>query len=113
MRYPLRTISLAGVLCTLLSAGQHTPLTSQYLFNGLVINPAYAGSRDALAANLTYRHQWVGFDGAPVTQMVSVHSPLGRRKLGAGLLVYNDRIGVSQETGVFTNHAYRIRFRNG
>lgn len=113
MRYPLRLLSIAGALSALLCAGQHTPLTSQYLFNGLVINPAYAGSRDALAANLTYRHQWVGFDGAPVTQMVSIHSPLGRRKLGAGLLVYNDRIGVSQETGVFTNHAYRIRFRKG
>jgi type IX secretion system PorP/SprF family membrane protein len=93
--------------------GQHTPLTSQYLFNGLVINPAYAGSRDALAANLTYRHQWVGFDGAPVTQMLSVHAPIGHRKLGLGLLVYNDRIGVSQESGLFSNYAYRIRFRNG
>lgn len=93
--------------------GQHSPLTSQYLFNGLVINPAYAGSRDALAANLTYRHQWAGFDGAPVTQVISVHAPMGRRKLGMGLLVYNDRIGVSQESGVFSNYAYRIRFRGG
>jgi len=105
------------VLASLLSAngaiGQHTPLTSQYLFNGLVINPAYAGSRDALAANLTYRHQWAGFDGAPVTQMLSVHAPMGRRKLGLGLLIYNDRIGVSQETGVFSNYAYRMRLGKG
>lgn len=113
MRKQLRVISLACVLSAVVSSGQHTPLTSQYLFNGLVINPAYAGSRDALAANLTYRHQWAGFEGAPVTQLLSVHSPFGRRKLGAGLLVYNDRIGVSQETGVFTNNAYRIRFRKG
>lgn len=95
------------------AAGQHTPLTSQYLFNGLVINPAYAGSRDALTANLTHRQQWVGFDGAPVTQFLSVHSPISRSKLGLGLLLYNDHIGVSNETGVFSNYAYRIRFRGG
>jgi len=45
--------------------------------------------------------------------MISVHAPLKRKKLGLGLLVYNDRIGVSNETGVFSNYAYRIKFRNG
>lgn len=105
--------TLVVALVSGLLHGQHTPLTSHYLFNGLVINPAFAGSRDALTANFTYRHQWTGFDGAPVTQMVSVHSPMARKKLGLGILVYNDRIGVAQETGLFSNHAYRIRFRNG
>lgn len=106
-------LTVAGLCLVANAIGQHTPLTSQYLFNGLVINPAYAGSRDALAANLTYRHQWTGFEGAPVTQVLSVHAPLGRRKLGLGMLVYNDRIGVSQETGVFSNYAYRMRFGKG
>lgn len=99
--------------CTLFSAGQHTPLTSQYLFNGLLINPAYAGSRDALTANLTHRQQWVGFEGAPITQVMSLHSPLSRSKLGMGIVLYNDHIGVSNETGLFSNTAYRIRFRQG
>jgi type IX secretion system PorP/SprF family membrane protein len=103
-------LSLTGALWTLALAAQHTPLTSQYLFNGLLINPAYAGSRDALAANLTHRQQWVGFEGAPVTQVLSVHAPVNRRKVGLGLMLYNDRIGVSNETGLFTNYAYRIRF---
>lgn len=101
-------------LCLLLSAlaeGQHTPLTSQYLFNGLLINPAYAGSRDALTANMTWRNQWVGMEGAPSTQALSVHSPLTRRKFGVGLLLVNDQIGVSRQTGVFANYAYRIRFK--
>jgi len=92
---------------------QHTPLTSHYLFNGLVINPAYAGSRDALTANLTHRQQWVGFDGAPTTQMLSIHAPVARRKVGLGLLLFNDRIGVSEQTGLFTNYAYRIRMPHG
>lgn len=113
MRYQHHILGLVATFLTVMSYGQHTPLTSQYLFNGLVINPAYAGSRDALAANLTYRHQWAGFDGAPVTQMLSVHAPMGRRKLGLGVMLYNDRIGVSQETGLLTNYAYRVRFRNG
>lgn len=95
------------------ASGQHTPLTSQYLFNGLLINPAYAGSRDALAANLTWRNQWVGFEGAPETQVLSIHAPLNRRKMGLGVLVYNDKIGVSRETGFFANYAYRIKFKKG
>ncbi len=95
------------------STAQHTPLTSQYLFNGLLINPAYAGSRDALAANLTYRQQWVGIDGAPSTQVLSVHSPLKGRKLALGAMLYTDHIGVSRETGLTTNFAYRIKFRRG
>lgn len=92
---------------------QHTPLTTQYLFNGLLINPAYAGSRNALTANLTWREQWVGFEGAPSTRMISVHSPVNRTALGLGLVAYNDRIGVSNETGLMTNYAYRLRLRKG
>lgn len=101
------------ILCGAAAFAQHTPLTSQYLFNGLLINPAYAGSRDALAANLTYRRQWVGFEGAPETQILSVHAPIGTRKLGLGAMVYNDRIGVSRETGFFTNYAYRMTMGRG
>jgi len=113
LRHTQHILSVIGTLCGLAAMGQHTPLTSQYLFNGLLINPAYAGSRDALAVNLTHRQQWVGFDGAPVTQIVSVHAPVNKRKVGLGLLLFNDRIGVSNETGVFTNYAYRIKFPKG
>ncbi len=113
MRHVRTTIVALSLLFTGVSVGQHSPLTSQYMFNGLLINPAYAGSRDALAVNLTYRHQWVGFDGAPTTQLVSVHSPIKARKIGLGIQVYNDRIGVSRETGVMTNYAYRIPFQKG
>ncbi len=102
-----------GWLLACSAFAQHTPLTSQYLFNGLVINPAYAGSRDALTATLTHRQQWVGFEGAPITQTASIHSPVGRTKVGLGLLLFNDRIGVSNETGLFSNYAYRIRLGKG
>ncbi len=104
---------LMGWFMACSASAQHTPLTSQYLFNGLVINPAYAGSRDALTATLTHRQQWAGFEGAPITQTASVHSPIGRTKVGLGLLLFNDRIGVSNETGLFSNYAYRMRFGKG
>ncbi|MBL8011189.1 MAG: type IX secretion system membrane protein PorP/SprF [Flavobacteriales bacterium] len=110
MRHSILLLSLA---LSLAAHAQHTPITSQYLFNGLLINPAYAGSRDAFAANLTYRHQWVGMEGAPVTQVLSVHSPLKGRKLGLGAVLYSDRIGVSRETGLTTNYSYRVKFRKG
>ena len=93
--------------------GQHSPLTSQYLFNGLLINPAYAGSRDALTANLTHRQQWAGFSGAPVTQLMSLHAPVNRSNVGLGLILFNDRIGVSNESGLMTNYAYRLRLPKG
>jgi type IX secretion system PorP/SprF family membrane protein len=109
-----RSIACIVVACLgMVVHGQHSPITSQYLFNGLLINPAYAGSRDALTANLTHRQQWLGFEGAPVTQLLSVHSPVGTRKIGLGLMVFNDRIGVSRETGFTTSYAYRLRFPKG
>lgn len=112
MRILVTLIALSGLFAHGITMAQHTPLTSQYLFNGLVINPAYAGSRDALAANLSYRQQWVGLDGAPVSQTLSIHAPVARRKVGLGLMVLNDRIGVSEQSGVFTSYAYRMRMPN-
>lgn len=108
-------LALTIAYCVLLGGvwAQHSPLTSQYLFNGLVINPAYAGSRDKLTMNLTHRRQWVGLSGAPVTQILSIHAPVARRKVGLGLLVLNDRIGVSDRTGIFTAYSYRLRMSKG
>jgi type IX secretion system PorP/SprF family membrane protein len=87
---------------------QHSPITSQYLFNGLLINPAYAGSRDALATTLSYRHQWAGFEGAPKTTIATLHAPINKKKIALGMTVFDDQIGVTRETGVFSNYAYRI-----
>lgn len=112
MRHPLPVLLIAVAAAAADSQGQHTPLTSQYLFNGLSINPAYAGSRDVLSATLTHRQQWVGFEGAPVTQTVALHAPVRRSPVGLGLLLYNDRIGVSNETGILSNYAYRMRMPN-
>src|SRR4051812_4874833 len=81
------------------SEAQHDPLFTQYMFNEMFINPAYAGSRDLLSATLLYRDQWVGMDGAPKTQTFSIHSPIANKKIGLGFSIMNESIGVEHQTG--------------
>lgn len=71
---------------------------TQYMYNTVAINPAYAGNRGMLSAIALHRSQWVGLDGAPETQSISVHSPVGLGRLGLGLSVVNDKLGPSSET---------------
>jgi type IX secretion system PorP/SprF family membrane protein len=113
MRLAIFHITLCTTLmCNLLSA-QHSPVISQYMLNGLPLNPAFAGSRDALSVAASYRNQWVGYDGAPVTQTFSIHTPLKNESLAVGLLMFSDKIGVSREIGMQGNAAYRMRLNNG
>ena len=72
------------------SFAQHNAMFSQYMFNGLLINPAYAGSNDVLSATAIDRMQWAGFDGAPKTLSFSLHSPLKNKKVNVGLSFIND-----------------------
>lgn len=73
---------------------------TQYMFNTLSVNPAYAGSRGQLSIAALYRSQWIGLDGAPTTQTLNLHSPIRNSRLGYGISVFNDEIGdgVVQET---------------
>ncbi|MFL5762456.1 MAG: type IX secretion system membrane protein PorP/SprF [Bacteroidia bacterium] len=90
---------------------QHTNQYSQYMFNGLVINPAFAGADDALDATILCRNQWVGLEGAPKTASLSIHTPLVNKKLNVGISLISDNYGITHKnifTGVF---AYKIRFR--
>lgn len=74
-----------------LKAQQDAQFT-QYIYNTIAINPAYAGSRGVLSINALHRSQWVGLDGAPTTQTFNLNTPVGKR-LGVGLSIVNDRIG--------------------
>ena len=65
---------------------------TQYMYNTMAVNPAYAGSRGVLSINALHRSQWVGLDGAPTTQTLNFHAPT-RGRLGVGLSIVNDRIG--------------------
>ena len=88
-------------------------LLDQYNLNGLAINPAYAGSTEALNVGLYSRNQWIGFEGAPKTLSFSAHTPLRNKKVNLGLIVMNDRLGSKTETGFILNYAYRIQMNKG
>lgn len=87
---------------------QQDPMYSQYMFNGLSINPAYAGSRDALSTTAILRKQWVGLDGAPVTQSLSLHSPTRNRRNAFGFQIVNDKISYLGQTWLTFSYAYRM-----
>lgn len=88
---------------------QQDPMLSQYMFNGLYLNPAYAGSHDYWTSTLTYRNQWVGMDGAPETAIAAVDGPIKGNNMGLGALLYHDRIGVTRQNAVVLNYAYQIK----
>ena len=87
---------------------QQIPMYTQYMFNGLVINPAYTGSHEALSFTALARKQWVGLEGAPNTQTFSVHSPVKDKNIALGFTAMRDRIGVSTQYGAYLTYAYRI-----
>lgn len=92
---------------------QHGPVISQYMLNGLPLNPAFTGSHDALSVVGSYRNQWTGFDGAPITQTFGVHMPMQNDAIAGGIYMYNDQLGVSQNQGVYLNGAYRVKLGEG
>lgn len=103
--------TLNKILILVLSFGsltvqaQQDPMYTHYMYNTLVINPAYAGSRDALTLTALHRSQWVDFKGAPTTQTLTIHSPLRNEHLGVGLSLSNDKIGPTNSTAVFVDFA--------
>lgn len=104
-------ITLMVVITTLPSAfAQQEAMYSQYMFNTMAINPAYAGSREVFSTTLLARAQWRGIEGAPISQTLSMDAPLYNKKVGIGLIAFNDRIGLTHNTGLHGSYAYRIRF---
>lgn len=81
---------------------------TNYMYNTTTINPAYAGTREALSLFGLHRTQWVGLDGAPVTSAFSAHTPMGGSNMGLGVSFVNDQIGPSVENNISVDFAYRI-----
>ncbi len=105
-----KIIIIAVVLLMAISgyAQQNAPF-SQYIFNMMLINPAYVGTKQLISINGTYNTQWTGFKGAPSTQTVSAEGPINQN-MGIGLHFMNDRIGAQYQQGLFGSYAYIIRF---
>ena len=88
---------------------QQHGLYSQYIFNLFTVNPAYAGERDALSTALSYRIQWVGFEGAPKTQNFSIHSPLPANNMAVGLVFQNEEIGARSTPSLMGAYSYKVK----
>ncbi len=102
-------VAVISSFCLVEVSAQQDAQYTQYMYNTLSINPAYAGARDGLSTLLLYRTQWVGLDGAPDTGTFNIHSPIGQEdKVGLGLSVVNDRIGPTQETYFNASFSYSI-----
>ncbi|MDW7691519.1 type IX secretion system membrane protein PorP/SprF [Flammeovirgaceae bacterium SG7u.111] len=104
---------LAFLTITNLAFGQQQLIYSQYMFNGLVINPAYAGTHEALSVTGTYRHQWAGFEGAPNSQTISAHSPIPRKRIALGMTIFNENVAFTKQLGMQLAYAYRIPLKDG
>ena len=103
-----KLVLLFVLLISLSGYSQQDPQYTQYMYNPLVINPAYAGNRGVTSILLLHRSQWVGLDGAPSTQNLSVHSPIGLGKVGLGFSLVNDVLGPARETYFNTDFSYTI-----
>jgi type IX secretion system PorP/SprF family membrane protein len=107
----INNILLASALTlgSLALNAQQAPMYTHYMYNTLSVNPAYAGSRDALTITALHRSQWVDFKGAPITQTLTLHSPLRNEHIGVGLSLTNDKIGPIHNTAVFADFAYIMK----
>jgi len=100
---------VAVIASSLGATAQQDAMFTHYSFNTLGVNPAYAGSRDALTVLALHRSQWVSFPGAPITQTVTAHMPIANDKMGVGLSMMHDKIGPTRNMGFYADFAYRLQ----
>jgi len=98
---------LSVILCFYSMNAQQDPQFTQYMYNTMSVNPAYAGTRKHISIIGLHRSQWVGLDGAPRTQTLAIDTPMGKR-VGLGLSVVNDELGPSEELYTDVNFSYSI-----
>jgi len=103
-----RVLLFALLFTGIISYAQQDAQFSQYMYNTININPAYAGSREAMSIFALHRTQWVGLGGAPVTNAVSVNTPLNDSNLGLGVSIINDKIGPTRENTISADLSYTI-----
>ncbi|MEQ8926239.1 MAG: type IX secretion system membrane protein PorP/SprF [Fulvivirga sp.] len=89
---------------------QQDPLYSQYLNNPIVLNPAYTGINDVFTGSVGYRSQWNGLDGSPTTLSATAHSSFLDNKVGGGLVIIRDELGITTNTQINMAGSYKIEF---
>ncbi|QIH39996.1 type IX secretion system membrane protein PorP/SprF [Flavobacterium sp. Sr18] len=104
----MKIVSFVFLLVFLSGYGQQDAQFTQYMYNTININPGYAGSRGSLSAFALHRTQWVGLDGAPITNTASMNTPINSSNIGLGVSIINDKIGPSDENNLAVDFSYSI-----
>ncbi|TDO77975.1 type IX secretion system PorP/SprF family membrane protein [Flavobacterium chryseum] len=104
----MKKLLLVFIFFSIVCSAQQDAQFTQYMYNTIEINPAYAGSRGVLSVFGLYRTQWVGLDGAPETSTFSVNTPFNNSKLGLGVSLVNDKIGPTNENTLSADLSYSI-----
>jgi type IX secretion system PorP/SprF family membrane protein len=108
-----KLILILSLFSGTVAMAQQDALFSQYMFNKLVLNAGYTGSREVMSADLMDRYQWVGIAGAPKTITFSLHTPLRNEHIGLGFYVYSDQLGPTLDQGFMASYAYRLILPKG
>lgn len=113
MKWIFKISILLFVLIPVQLSGQNYPVYSQYLLDGLVINPAYAGSREALSANISIRRKMLNITGDPMMGTFSIHSPLKKERVALGLMAHYQTYGITKKASAFAHYAFHIKTKRG
>ena len=104
-------IKITTVLIFALSSvtsAQQLPQFTQYMYNTISVNPAYAGSRETLNMTALHRNQWAGLEGNPTTSTLSVHTPLRNDRIGLGISYIGDQLGFEKTNYVYGDFSYSV-----
>lgn len=104
-----KILIFAFILTCYTSFAQQDAQYTQYMFNTINVNPAYAGSRGVMSLFLLHRTQWVGLDGAPVTNTFSLNTPINNSNIGLGLSFVNDKIGPTNDNTISVDVSYSLK----
>ena len=97
------------LVCSLYAGAQQLPQFTQYVYNTMSINPAYAGSRETLNVTGLHRNQWAGIEGNPTTSTFSIHTPIKFSDVGVGLSYINDNLGFEKTNYIYADISYTVR----
>ncbi|HNP95016.1 MAG TPA: type IX secretion system membrane protein PorP/SprF [Cyclobacteriaceae bacterium] len=105
----LTTLLTFFLFCAVAALAQQRPLQSLYMFDPLLVNPAYAGTQVQLSATAIYRNQWVNLEGAPKTFTSTIHSGFKKTKMGLGVIIANDQIGIHNDLSFYGVYSYKLQ----
>lgn len=104
----MKKLSLIFIFFSVVGFAQQDAQYTQYMYNTINVNPAYAGSRGVMSVFGLYRTQWIGLDGAPKTSSFSLNTPINNSDIGIGVSLVNDKIGPTNENTLSTDISYSI-----